>query len=85
MEKSLAQALVDFDQDFVLGEIRRRLGDGEEPMGLIRELQRGMGLIGERFEGGKYFLSELIMSADLFARAMDVLEPKLEVQLNPPP
>lgn len=78
MERSLAQALVDFDEDFVFGEIKKRLGHGEKPMQLIRELQQGMGLVGKRFEGGMYFLSELIMSADIFARAMGILEPKLE-------
>ncbi|MBW2062763.1 MAG: cobalamin-dependent protein [Deltaproteobacteria bacterium] len=78
MGKSIAQALVDFDEDFVLGEVTNRLNNGEEPIQLIRELQDGMGLIGERFESGDYFLSELLMSADLFTRAMEVLEPKLE-------
>jgi len=78
MGKSIAQALVDFDEDFVLGEVTNRLNNGEEPIQLIRELQDVMGLIGERFESGDYFLSELLMSADLFTRAMEVLEPKLE-------
>ena len=78
MGKSIAQALVDIDEEFVLGEVTNRLNNGEEPIQLIRELQDGMGLIGERFESGDYFLSELLMSADLFTRAMEVLEPKLE-------
>ena len=77
MPKTLPEALVDFDQDFVLGEVHRRLDGGEEPIALVRELQEGMNLIGERFNTGQYFLSELLMSSDLFTKAMDIIEPKL--------
>ncbi|MBW1711230.1 MAG: cobalamin-dependent protein [Deltaproteobacteria bacterium] len=78
MGKSLAEALVKFDEDAVLGEVTKRLDDGESPMQIIRDLQNGMGLIGEHFNTGEFFLSELLMSADLFARAMEILEPRLE-------
>jgi 5-methyltetrahydrofolate--homocysteine methyltransferase len=77
MSKTIAEALAEFDQEFVMAEIAKRLDGGEDPMQLVRELQGGMSLIGERFNSGEYFLSELLMSSDLFTRAMDVLEPKL--------
>ena len=77
MAKTLAEALVDFDQDFVLAEVNTRLDGGEDPMNLVRELQEGMNLIGERFNTGQYFLSELLMSSDLFTKAMDIIDPKL--------
>ncbi len=78
MKEDLARALVEFKKDIVLGEIMKRLGDGEAPIQLIRELQEGMGSIGQKFESGDYFLSELLMSADLFSKAMEILEPKLQ-------
>ena len=78
MKVDLAQALVEFKKDVVLEAVVRRLQDGDEPVQLIRELQDGMELIGQKFEGGDYFLSELLMSADLFAKAMEILEPKLQ-------
>ncbi|MFX1415845.1 MAG: cobalamin-dependent protein, partial [Promethearchaeota archaeon] len=33
--------------------------------------------VGQRFAEGEYFLVELVMSADVFNRALDILEPKL--------
>ena len=78
MKEDLARALVEFKKDIVMGEIMKRLGDGEASIQLIRELQEGMGLIGQKFEAGDYFLSELLMSADLFSKAMEILEPKLQ-------
>jgi methanogenic corrinoid protein MtbC1 len=78
MKADLAAALVGFKKDVVLGEIMQRLGDSEAPLQLIRELQDGMGQIGQKFETGDYFLSELLMSADLFTKAMEILEPELQ-------
>lgn len=76
--KNLPEALVGFDEDEVLGQIKLRLDSGEAPIDLVRELQEGMGLVGKKFETGEYYLSELLMSADLFTRAMALLEPKME-------
>lgn len=78
MQEDLAQALVDFNKDVVLGAITKRLKDGDAPIQLIRELQDGMGRIGQKFETGDFFLSELLMSADLFSKAMQILEPQMQ-------
>lgn len=78
MKVDLAQALVEFKKDVVLEAVVRRLREGDRPVQLIRELQDGMELIGQKFEGGDYFLSELLMSADLFSKTMEILEPKLQ-------
>lgn len=78
MKEDLAQALVDFNKNVVLGEITRRLKDRQEPIELISELQDGMARIGQKFETGDFFLSELLMSADLFSKAMQILEPWLQ-------
>ena len=78
MGKSLAEALVKFEEEAILGEVADRLEAGENPMAIIRDLQDGMGLIGDRFNTGEFFLSELLMSADIFTRAMEILEPRLE-------
>jgi methanogenic corrinoid protein MtbC1 len=77
MSKTIPEALADFDEDFVLEQVRQRLDEGEEPIRLVRELQEGMNRIGERFKSQQYFLSELMMSADLFAQAMKLIEPRL--------
>ena len=50
MATDLAKALVDFNEVFVLGEVRNRLDGGEDPISVIRELQEGMDLIGDRFD-----------------------------------
>ncbi len=78
MGKDLIEALAEFNEDTVMKEVNERLDHGNDPMDLVRDLQEGMNLVGERFSSGDYFLSELLMSADLFSRAMAIIEPKLE-------
>ena len=80
MGKTLPQALASFDEDFVMAEVKSRLAVNESPLLLVNELQQGMSLVGERFSSGEYFLSELLMSADLFSRVMERLEPELQGQ-----
>ncbi len=78
MRKEIVESLVKFQRDVLLQAIERGLNDGEDPMDLMRNLQEGMKIVGERFSSGNYFLSELMMSADLFKQAMKLIEPKLE-------
>jgi methylmalonyl-CoA mutase cobalamin-binding domain/chain len=82
MSKTLPQALASFDEDFVMAEVKNRLAANESPLSLINELQQGMSLVGERYGSGKYFLSELLMSADLFSRVMELVEPKMQDQTS---
>ena len=75
MSNSIPQALVEFNEDVVLDLVEQRLAADDSPIVLVTELQEGMRLVGERFSNGLYFLSELIMSADLFTQAMKKIEP----------
>lgn len=79
MTKELYLALADFDEDFVLETLKSRLKGGEPPQALLKELQKGMALVGERYEK-EYFLSDLMLSADLFRRSMEVLIPSLSAE-----
>ncbi len=76
--KDLVEALADFNEDSVMEAVKTRLESDEDPMGIVHDLQKGMDLVGERYNKGTYFLSELIMAADLFTRAMALIEPSLE-------
>ncbi|MCP4753090.1 MAG: cobalamin-binding protein [Proteobacteria bacterium] len=77
MGRTLAEALVEFDEEHLMLELKKRLAAGEDPLQLVRELQEGMEKTGELFDAGEYFLSDLMMSSSLFAQAMELLEPEL--------
>jgi methylmalonyl-CoA mutase cobalamin-binding domain/chain len=48
---------------------------GMDPMAILNECRQGMEAVGELYSTGEYFLSELIMSADIFKKVMERLEP----------
>ena len=78
MSTNLAEALVNFKADIVMDTVQDRLNADEDPMAIVRDLQEGMKTVGDLFSKGDYFLSELMMSADLFTKTMTVIEPKLD-------
>ena len=78
MSTTLAEALADFQAFAVLDAVNSRLDKGEDPMDILRELKDGMTDVGDKFSRGDYFLGELMMSADLFTKAVAIIEPKLK-------
>ncbi len=69
MSSALSEAMADLNEDVVLSEIDRLLGNGTPSLEIIAALQEGMAIVGKRFEEKDYYLSELIMSAEIFNEA----------------
>jgi methanogenic corrinoid protein MtbC1 len=44
----------------------------------MRGMAKGMDIVGQRYEEGKYFLSELIMAGETMKEGMEILKPFLE-------
>lgn len=74
----LAEALVELDEDKVKKLVREKIDAGVAPMSIVDECRKGMDTVGERYKKGDYFLSELIVSGEIFKEAMALIEPMLE-------
>ncbi|MBN1322288.1 MAG: cobalamin-dependent protein [Thermoleophilia bacterium] len=74
----LAQAVGDLDEQTAVTLVEEKLAAGEAALGILEELQAGMNIVGERFEGGEYYLSELIYAADIFKKAGAPLQEELK-------
>ena len=77
MSQGLRIAFVELQRDQVVGLVESRIAEGEDPRAILGECRQGMSLVGERFQAGDYFLAELLLSAEIFKRAVAVLEPHL--------
>lgn len=75
MSRDLAAALIELKRDEVLEEVNNRATSGIDPLGILDELRQGMTAVSERFQEGEYFLSELMLSADLSLPAGPLLIP----------
>jgi dimethylamine corrinoid protein len=77
---NLARDLGDLREQAVIQGVENALAAGDEPLTILQELQAGMSIVGQRFESGEYFLSELIYSADIFKKAGAPLQERLKDQ-----
>ncbi len=73
----LVTAMADIDDERVITLVNQYLSEGKQPFDILGDLKKGMDIVGERFSNNEYFLVELVMSAELFKRSMEILEPKL--------
>jgi len=76
----LASAIAELEDEKVLSLVKERLDAGTSPLEIVAKLQEGMTEVGNRFEQGEYFLSELIMAGEIMKDAMAILEPHLQGQ-----
>jgi len=75
----LGESVANFDSDGVRRLCREALAAGVPPSKLVTEgMAKGMDVVGQRYEEGKYFLSELIMAGETMKEGMEVLKPFLE-------
>jgi methanogenic corrinoid protein MtbC1 len=77
MQDSISNSLIELEENEVLQGVSRSLEQGVEPIALVEQLRQGMSVVGKRFEDKEYYLSELIMSAEIFKEAMALIEPLL--------
>ncbi|MGO9120800.1 MAG: B12-binding domain-containing protein [Desulfomonilaceae bacterium] len=73
----LAQAIANLEEKRVNELIDREIKEGVNPLDIIHECNEGMVRVGELFSEGKYFISELIYSADILKQVMVRLDPLL--------
>jgi dimethylamine corrinoid protein len=73
VSKKLIDAMADLNEDEVLKEVKALKEKKVPSLEIIGYLQEGTYIVGKRFENKEYFLSELIMSGELFTEASKIL------------
>ncbi len=74
----LSALLAELEEDEVLEVVRNELADGTEPLSILRACQEGMKAVGDRFENNEYFVSDLMMSGEIFKQVGELLDPVLK-------
>jgi len=77
MPGELAEAIVTLDHETAELLVRRRAETGEPPLAILSECREGMAAVGDRFQSGDYYLSELMVSGELFKTLVAILDPYL--------
>jgi len=77
MDKELFNSFVDLQEEDVLKIVRERLESGEDAFTIAETCKNALVKIGDLFSKKEYFLSELVMSGEIFREIMEIIEPKL--------
>jgi methylmalonyl-CoA mutase cobalamin-binding domain/chain len=70
--------MADLEETALLDLVQKRLKAGDDPLKIIEECNEGMRLVGQRYEDGRYFISGLIMSGEIFREVVEMVQPLLE-------
>lgn len=76
--QGLAEAIYNLDEQTALRLSREMLDNAVDPVDILEESRAGMSVVGERFQSGEYFLSEMIMAAEIFTAIMDSIKPRMK-------
>ena len=75
----LSQAIDEGDREKTVRLTNEALSAGANPQDIITHgLQAGMGVVGEKFSNGEYFLPDMLMAARAMKAALEILQPSLE-------
>jgi len=74
--ESLKEGIVNLDFDSIVKLAKEAMDAGIDPIRAITDgMAAGMRIVGEKFQNGEYFLSELIVAAEVFKEGMKVIDP----------
>jgi len=77
MSKQLVEAIADMKEKEALKLVKEMLEGGSEPVAILDAARRAMAIVGQRYEGGVYFLPELILAGEMVSQITNIIKPEL--------
>jgi methanogenic corrinoid protein MtbC1 len=76
--EKLSQAMGELDEEAAAAILRQVMEEGGDEAGkAMAACQKGMAIIGQRFETGEYFVSDLIYAGEIMTNAVGILKDAL--------
>lgn len=75
IKEDLKRAIVDIRYDEVGGLVKDALEAGLKPLEILSELRAGLKIVGDKYQAGEYFLSQLFLAAETMKNALEVIQP----------
>ena len=72
--------LVDLDIDAIASATQQEIDAGTDPQTIMKALTDGMNEVGNRYEQGEYFLTELVLAGETMKESFTILKPHLNVE-----
>jgi methylmalonyl-CoA mutase cobalamin-binding domain/chain len=74
----IVEAIIELDEQVALELVDEMIKSGTDPVEILERCREGMSIVGEKFESGDFFLSEMIMAAEIFNQIMNIVRPHLK-------
>lgn len=78
MREELYNLIVEMEEEKAVELAKKHLDDGGDARELLDICRDAMAEVGNRFEKGEYFLSELLLGGEIFSSIMEFALPKLK-------
>ena len=78
MSKELVNAIAEMREQEALELAKKMVESGSDPMEIMGAAREAMGIVGQRYEKGTYFLPELILSGVMLNEIAEMVKPKLD-------
>jgi len=78
MNNELIKAVVDLEEEKVFALVLDKVENGESALEIVEQCRLGVKGVGEKYSKGVYFLSDLVMSEEIFKNVMSILEPQFK-------
>ena len=75
--ENLKQAVINFEYNEIEDFVKNALKSDLKPDEVIEVLREGLKIVGENYQNGTYFLSELYLASETMNRALNTLKPHL--------
>lgn len=73
MSEDLVNAIANIEEEKTIFYVKSKIKKGESALHILEECMAGIKKVGEKYSEGKYFLSDLIMSGEIFREVMEIL------------
>jgi 5-methyltetrahydrofolate--homocysteine methyltransferase len=78
MSKDLVDAMIHMRETETIDLAQKMLDAGEDPLQVLDLGREALEIVGKRFETGKYFLPELIMSGEMLKKISQIAKPFIQ-------
>lgn len=77
MREDFIRAIVEIDEERAIELTEKRIESGEDVLIILQDIRKASEIIGEKFENGEYFVSDLMLTGEMLNRIMEILRPKM--------
>jgi methanogenic corrinoid protein MtbC1 len=81
-DTELSDQLAELNEDAVISLVTKRLKEGADPLNIVEECQKGVRIVGERYEKGIYYISGLIMAGEILNQVGEMVFPLLKSKVS---